>query len=132
MSGLTSSKPLSVISYAWLQSYGLPTDGTADFIDSDSDSMNNWQEWVADTDPLNPTSALRLLSPVANPPVVTLTWQSSTNRTYSVQSAASSTGQVCFTAIASNIPGRSGTTSFTNANALGPGPVLYRVAVQRP
>ena len=34
-------KPLSVISYAWLQSYTLPTDGTADAIDSDSDGMNN-------------------------------------------------------------------------------------------
>ena len=125
-------KPLSIISYAWLQSYGLPTDGTADSIDSDSDGMNNWQEWITGTDPLNPASALRLLSPVANPPAVTLTWQSTTNRTYYVQSAASSTGQVCFTSIASNIPGRSGTTSFTDTNALSPGPVLYRVAVQCP
>ena len=124
--------PPSVISYAWLQSYGLPTDGTADSIDSDSDAMNNWQEWFAGTDPLNPTSALRLLSPVANPPAVTLTWQSVTNQTYCLQRAANSTGQVCFTSIASNIPGRSGTTSITDANAAGPGPVLYRVAVQRP
>ena len=124
--------PLSVISYAWLQSHGLPTDGTADSIDSDSDGMNNWHEWIADTDPLNPTSALRLLSPVVNPPAVTLTWQSSTNRTYCIQCAANWTGQVCFSSIASNIPGRLGTTSFTDTNALSPGPVLYRVAVQRP
>ena len=99
-------KPLSVISYAWLQSYGLPTDGTADVIDSDSDGMNTWQEWIAGTDPTNSASALRLLSPVANPPAVTLTWQSVTNRTYCLQRAANSTGQVCFTSIASNIPGR--------------------------
>jgi len=124
--------PLSVISYAWLQSYGLPTDGTADFIDSDLEGMNNWQEWVADTHPLNPTSALRLLSPVANPPAVTLTWQSSTNRAYCIQTAADLTEPISFTSIASNIPGRLGTTSFTNTSALSGGPVLYRVTVQRP
>ena len=125
-------QPLSVISYAWLQSYGLPTDGTADFISSDADAMNNWQEWVADTSPLDSASVLRLLCPMANPPAVALTWQSSTNRAYCVESTANSTGQVCFTMIASNIFGRAGTTSFTNANASGPGPVLYRVGAQQP
>jgi hypothetical protein len=124
--------PPSVISYAWLQSYGLPTDGTADCLDSDSDGMSNWQEWIADTHPLLSASSLRLLSPTVNPPAVTLTWTSSTNRTYCVQRAANSTGQVCFTSIASNIPGRLGTTSYTDTNALSPGPVLYRIAVQRP
>jgi hypothetical protein len=125
-------KPLSVISYAWLQSYALPTDGTVDAIDSDSDGMNTWQEWIAGTDPTNSTSALRLLSPVANPPAVTLTWQSVTNRTYCLQRAFDLTGPGGFMSIASNIPGRLSTTSFTNADAFGPGPVLYRVLVQRP
>ena len=125
-------KPLSAIWYAWLQSYGLPTDGTADGTDSDSDGMNNWQEWIAGTDPLNPASALRLLNPVVNPPAITLTWQSVTNRTYCVERAANATGPICFTPIASNIRGAAGTTSFTDPNALNLGPVLYRVAVQQP
>jgi hypothetical protein len=124
--------PLSVLSYAWLQSYGLPTDGTADCIDCDSDAMNNWQEWIAGTDPRNPASALRLLSPVINPPAVTLAWQSVTNQTYCLQRAAISAGQICFTPIASDIPGRSGTTSFTDTNAVSLGPVLYRVVVKQP
>jgi len=125
-------KPLSVISYAWLQSYGLPTDGTADAIDSDSDCMNTWQEWIAGTNPTNSTSALRLLSPVANLPAVTLTWQSVTNRTYCLQRAFDLTGPGGFMSIASNIPGGLSTTSFTNADAFGPSPALYRVLVQRP
>jgi hypothetical protein len=125
-------QPLSVISYAWLQSYGLPTDGTADFIDSDADAMSNWQEWVASTHPLVSTSALRVVRLVANPPATILTWQSSTNRTYYIQSAANATGQPCFTSIASNLQGRLGTTSFTNLNTPCPGPLFYRVAVQWP
>jgi len=125
-------KPLSVISYAWLQSYGLPTDGTADALDSDSDCMNTWQEWIAGTNPTNSTSALRLLSPVANLPAVTLTWQSVTNRTYCLQRAFDLTGPGGFMSIASNIPGGLSTTSFTNADAFGPSPALYRVLVQRP
>jgi hypothetical protein len=41
--------------YAWLQSYGIVADGTADFEDPDHDLLNNFEEWLSGTCPTNTT-----------------------------------------------------------------------------
>ena len=81
--------PASVLSYAWLQQYGLPTDGSVDDSDPDGTGMNNWQKWIADLNPTNPASVLALLPPVVtnSPAGVTVTWQSVNTRTYFLQRA---------------------------------------------
>ena len=124
--------PASAISYAWLQQYGLLTDGSADALDSDGDSLNNWQEWKAGTNPTNALSVLRMVSATAtnNPPGLAVVWQSVSNLTYFVQSSTNLGLQPAFSTVRSNIIGQAGTTSSTDTNVLGPGPYFYRVGVQ--
>jgi len=112
---------------AWLWQYGLPIDGSADSADSDGDGMNNWQEWIAGTDPTDSASALRLLTPAATPPGLLLRWNSDTNHAYFVERASSITPPVSFNLLRTNIPGLSGTTSFIDETAPSAGTAFYRV-----
>lgn len=125
--------PASLICHAWLQRYGMPTDGSADKTDSDSDGMTNWQEWIADTDPTNAASALRLLMPTpAAAPPLTISWQSSSNRIYSIERALDLSSDPAFTCVASNLTGSFSTMSFTDTNAPAANHGLYRVRVEFP
>ena len=116
-----------MISYAWLQRYGLPTDGSADYSDPDQDGMNNWQEWVCGTCPTNALSLLRLVSAMHTRTNVTVTWQSVPGVNYFLQRSANLAAP--FALLATNILGQAGTTSYADTNATGAGPFFYRVRV---
>jgi len=47
---------MSGIPLQWLRDHGLPTDGSADHLDSDGNGHSNLSEWIAGTDPRDPGS----------------------------------------------------------------------------
>jgi hypothetical protein len=120
--------PTSVISYAWLQQYGLPTDGSADFVDTDHDGMNNWQEWVCGTNPTNKLSVLCMLSAAPTTTNVSVSWQSVAGVNYFLARSTNLTSP--FILQATNIVGQAGTTAYTDTNATGAGPFFYRAGVK--
>jgi hypothetical protein len=113
----------------WLQQFGLPTDGTADFTDPDGDRLNNYQEYRCGTVPTNALSFLRLLPPARAGVDVTLTWPSVTNRSYLLEWSTDLSATPAFLPLATNLPGQPGTTTFTHTNGAGLVPCFYRVAV---
>jgi len=124
--------PASLISYAWLQQYGLPTDGSMDYADPDSDGMNNWQEWRAGTSPTNPADVLKMVIPagVTNTQGITMTWQSVSGISYCIERSTNLGNLPAFSILQSNIVGQPGATTYTDTNAVGSGPFFYRVGVR--
>jgi hypothetical protein len=124
--------PGSRISYAWLQHYGLPTDGSADATDPDADGHTTWQEWRCGTCPTNALSVLRLLSASPDGTNVTVHWQSVAGVSYFVERSTNLSASPRFTLIATNLIGQPDTTSYVHTNAAGSGAWFFRVGVQCP
>jgi hypothetical protein len=122
--------PASVISCAWLQYFGLPTDGSADFIDSDGDGMNNWQEWISWTNPTNALSVLKMTVLARRSAGISVTWQSVGGVVYSLERSTNLAAQPAFSLLQTNLAGQADMMTYLDTNAIGPGPFFYRVGVK--
>ena len=114
----------------WLQQNSLPTDGSADYVDSDGDGMNNYGEWRSDTIPTNALSVLRMVSAANSASGADVTWQSVATRSYWLERATNLGAAPSFASVATNIIGVAGTKAYTDTSATNGGPYFYRVGVQ--
>jgi hypothetical protein len=125
----------STISYAWLQQYGLPTDGSADLSDPDNDGLNNSQKWMADTDPTSAVSCLRLAI-LSNTLPVAVTFSSSAARVYTLLCCSNPTAAPAPPTVWTPVPGQASMPGngamLTLSDTNPPAPAFYRVSVRFP
>jgi len=121
--------PQSVISYAWLQQYGLPTDGSVDNADPDSDQATTWHEWKAWTNPNNQQSVLRMLTPQPGTNGTVVAWQSVSDQTYLLERATNLSAP--FLLLEGNVVGQAITTSYTDTTATNADQFFYRLGVPK-
>lgn len=121
--------PTSVISYAYLQQYDLPTDGSVDYVDLDGTGFNVYQDWITGLNPTNSTSVLAMLPLSKNSSGVTISWQSVTNIVYNLQRSTNLSAPSSFSTIQANIAGNAGTTTYLDTSATNDFPYFYRIAV---
>ncbi len=118
--------------HTWLASYGLPSDGSADYLDSDGDGLNNWQEYLAGTIPTNGASSFKFTSSqMLSTTQVVLRWSSTSNRLYDVQRATNlAAGASAFVPVpgATNLAGTPPQNTWTDSITR---PSFYRLSVHQ-
>jgi hypothetical protein len=113
---------------SWLQYYGLPTDGSADYADSDGDGVNNWQEYQADTSPLDASDYLHITSFARSGTYNTLWWTGKSTRLYRVERRANLDAASPWETIITNAVSGWNNVGFDN---MGP-QYFYRIRAVRP
>jgi hypothetical protein len=117
--------------HTWLASYSLPSDGSADYLDSDGDGLNNWQEYLAGTNPTNANSVFKITSAqMISATQLAVRWWSVSNRKYDIMRGTDlATGNGAFAPLpgATNLTGTPPENSWTDSVSGASTPLFYRV-----
>lgn len=117
--------------HAWLASYGLASDGSADYLDSDGDGLNNSQEYLAGTNPTNANSVFKISGTEVLPGgQFVLHWLSGSNRLYDVMRGTNlASGAAAFLPLpgATNLTGTPPQNTWTDSVSLGSTRAFYRL-----
>jgi hypothetical protein len=117
--------------HTWLASYGLPTDGSADFTDADGDGLNNWQEYLAGTNPTNAASVFKVTSAQMIPGgKFVVRWASVSNRLYDISrgtNLAAGTNRFVPLPSATNLAATPPLNSWTDSVSTATSRAFYRV-----
>jgi hypothetical protein len=117
--------------HTWLGSYGLPTDGSADFTDADGDGLNNWQEYLAGTNPTNAASVFKVTSAQMIPGgKFVVRWASVSNRLYDISrgtNLAAGIGAFVPLANATNLVATPPVNAWTDSVSTATSRAFYRV-----
>ena len=119
----------SILPIDWLQKYGLNPDGESDFLDSDEDGMNNWQEWRCKTDPTNETSFLGFMTLSSEGEGFVLRWRSEEGVRYRLDRSTNLCADAFGYLVRTNILATPSINSETDT-VVGSGPWFYRVGVE--
>jgi len=100
----------------WMTSNQLPTDGSADHIDSDGDGASNWEEYHADTDPNNPTSVLQITSIHSVPTgLLHIAWDTVVPKQYLLRASTNALHSNDFTLLITNVTADDTSHSVTSS-----------------
>ena len=101
--------------------------------DPDGDGMNNYQEYLAGTNPTNAASVFKIQSLTNNPPGFTINFQSAWGRNYTLYSAANlAAGPWAAVASQATILGDGGVDALTDSTTATNTQRFYRIGVQLP
>jgi len=120
--------------HTWLASYGLPSNGSADYLDSDTDGRNNWQEYLAGTNPTNTGSVFKIISGrMISSTQFVLRWSSVSNRLYDVGRATNLATGSAFVPRpgGTNLAGTPPENTWTDSVSRASPPGFYRVSVHQ-
>jgi hypothetical protein len=117
----------------WLAGHGLSEGGFAasELLDSDGDGMKNWKEFVADTNPTNKLSVLRLRGLQMTETGMRIEWQGGVQARQILERAVDLTHPAPWQSILTNEPPTPVDDEHIDVPP-GQGPHFYRLTVERP